>query len=200
MDNPEVAVSRSRIGKLKNKMGEYSDKLKTKIIDSYVNYGFWRWIGIFFVGIIVGVAVGLALAGILYGIRANDPENKMTFQKAVEKTILSGIYFGMTCSLLYVLATKCNYNLELIVMSAILLAGILASIGTSIPWQSLTAIGIVGIYPPLKLLGQAIYKWLQEKRNNASKETLNQPQIDSKIPKGSNENIEMSELHVKNSE
>jgi hypothetical protein len=141
-------------------------KLKNKIINSYKKYGFWRWIGIFFVGIIVGVAVGLALAGILYGIRANEPDNKMTFQKAVEKTILSGIYFGMTCSLLYVLATKYGYNLELIVMSAILLAGILASIGTSIPWQSLTAIGIVGIYPPFKLLCQAIYQWLQKKRNN----------------------------------
>lgn len=183
-------VSSSLMGKLKNKMGKYSDKLKEKIKTSYKTYGFWRWIGIFFVGIIVGVAVGLALAGILYGIRANDPENKLTFQKAVEKTILSGIYFGMTCSLLYVLAKKYEYNLELLILSAILLAGILASIGTSIPWQSLTAIGIVGIYPPFKLLCQAIYKWLQKKRTNTNEETSNE----STITKGSNGNIELSEF------
>ena len=178
MNNPEVVVGRSRMGKLKNKIGE----------NSYTNYGFWRWIGIFFVGIIIGVAVGLALAGILYGIRANDPENKLTFQKAVEKTILSGIYFGITCSLLYVLSKKYEYNLELLILSAILLAGILASIGTSIPWQSLTAIGIVGIYPPFKLLCQVVHQWLQKKRNNASKEASNQPQIDSTIIKDFNEN------------
>ena len=141
MDN-----TRSRMGRIKNRVGASYDKLKTKIKTSYETYGFWRWIGIFFVGLIIGVAVGLALAGILYGIRANDPENKLTFQKAVEKTILSGIYFGFTCSLLYVLSKKYGYNLELIIMSAILLAGILASIGTSIPWQSLIGIGIVGIY------------------------------------------------------
>lgn len=181
-------IPRSRMGKLKNKIGEYSDKLKTKIKNSYESYGFWRWIGIFFVGIIIGVAVGLALAGILYGIRSNDPENKLTFQKAVEKTILSGIYFGMTCSLLYVLSKKYEYNLELIIMSAILLAGILASIGTSIPWQSLTAIGIVGIYPPFKLLCQVVYQWLQKKRNNASKEESNQSQNESTITNGSNGN------------
>lgn len=164
MDNPEVVVGRSRMGKLKNKIGEYSDKLKTKIKTSYENYGFWRWIGIFFVGLLVGVAVGLVLAGILYGIRANDPENKMTFQQAVEKTILSGIYFGMTCSLLYVLAKKYEYNLELLIMSAILLAGILASIGTAIPWQSLIGIGIVLIYPPFKLLIKVIENWIEKWR------------------------------------
>ena len=141
MDN-----TRSRIGRIKNRVGSSYDKLKTKIKTSYETYGFWRWIGIFFIGLIIGVVVGLALAGILYGIRANDPDNKLTFQKAVEKTILSGIYFGFTCSLLYVLSKKYGYNLELIIMSAILLAGILASIGTSIPWQSLIGIGIVVIY------------------------------------------------------
>jgi len=166
MDNSEVVVGRSRMGKLKNKIGEYSDKLKTKIKTSYETYGFWRWIGIFFVGLLIGVAVGLALAGILYGIRSNDPENKLTFQKAVEKTILSGIYFGMTCSLLYVLAKKYGYNLELLIMSAILLAGILASIGTAIPWQSLIAIGIVIIVPPFKLLCQIIKRHIEKKPNN----------------------------------
>ena len=169
MDNPEFVVGRSRMGKLKNRLGASYDKFKEKIETSYDNYGFWRWIGIFFVGLLIGVAVGLALAGILYGIRMNDPENKMTFQQAVEKTILSGIYFGMTCSLLYVLATKYEYNLELLILSAILLAGILASIGTSIPWQSLISIGIVLIYPPFKLLCQVIHQWIQKKRNNASK-------------------------------
>ena len=169
MDNPEFVVGRSRMGKLKNRLGASYDKFKEKIETSYDNYGFWRWIGIFFVGLLIGVAVGLALAGILYGIRMNDPENKLTFQKAVEKTILSGIYFGMTCSLLYVLATKYEYNLELLILSAILLAGILASIGTSIPWKSLISIGIVLIYPPFKLLCQVIHQWIQKKRNNASK-------------------------------
>jgi hypothetical protein len=173
MDNPEV-VGRSRMGKLKNKIGKSYDSLKTNIKTSYETYGFWRWIGIFFVGLLIGVAVGLALAGILYGIRANEPDNKMTFQQAVEKTILSGIYFGMTCSLLYVLAKKYDYNLEFLILSAILLAGILASIGTSIPWQSLVGIGIVGIYPPFKLLCQAIYQWIQKKRNNTNKVSNNE--------------------------
>jgi len=164
--NEIPVVGRSRMGKLKNKIGEYSDNLKTKIKNSYTNYGFWRWIGIFFVGLLIGVAVGLALAGILYGIRANDPENKLTFQKAVEKTILSGIYFGLTCSLLYVLAKKYGYNLELLILSAILLAGILASIGTAIPWQSLIGIGIVIIVPPFKLLCQIIKRHFEKKPNN----------------------------------
>jgi hypothetical protein len=159
-------VGRIRMGKLKNKMGESYDSLKTNIKTSYETYGFWKWIGIFFVGLLIGVAVGLALAGILYGIRSNDPENKLTFQKAVEKTILSGIYFGITCSLLYVLAKKYGYNLELLILSAILLAGILASIGTAIPWQSLIAIGMVGIYPPFKLLCQIIKKHFEKKSNN----------------------------------
>jgi hypothetical protein len=153
MDN-----TRSRIGRIKNRVGASYDKLKTRIRTSYETYGFWRWIGIFFVGLIIGVAVGLALAGILYGIRVNDPENKLTFQKAVEKTILSGIYFGFTCSLLYVLSKKYGYNLELIIMSAILLAGILSSIGTSIPWQSLIGIGIVGIY----VVGRYTYLKIKE--------------------------------------
>jgi len=170
MDNPEVVVGRSRMGKLKNKIGEYSDKLKTKIKTSYENYGFWRWIGIFFVGLLVGVAVGLVLAGILYGIRANDPENKMTFQQAVEKTILSGIYFGMTCSLLYVLAKKYEYNLELLIMSAILLAGILASIGTAIPWQSISGIIIVIISVFGKWSYLKIKKALEERARKQQEE------------------------------
>ena len=170
MDNPEVVVGRSRMGKLKNKIGEYSDKLKTKIKISYETYGFWRWIGIFFVGLLIGVAVGLALAGILYGIRANDPENKMTFQQAVEKTILSGIYFGMTCSLLYVLAKKYEYNLELLIMSAILLAGILASIGTAIPWQSISGIIIVIISVFGKWSYLKIKKALEERARKQQEE------------------------------
>lgn len=51
-------------------------------------------------------------------------------------------------------------------MSAILLAGILASIGTAIPWQSLIAIGIVIIVPPFKLLCQIIKRHIEKKPNN----------------------------------
>lgn len=140
-----------------------------------IKYGFGKWIGIFFISIIIGVAVGIALAGIIYGIRANDPENNLTFQKAVEKTILCGIYFGITCGLLYVLAKKYGYNIELIIMSAILLAGILASIGTAIPWQSLTGIGIVLIYPPFKLLIKVIENWIENfrKKRQGYKENTN---------------------------
>ena len=162
MDNPEVVVGRSRMGKLKNKIWKSYDSLKTNIKTSYETYGFWRWIGIFFVGLLIGVAVGLALAGILYGIRMNDPENKLTFQKAVEKTILCGIYFGITCGLLYILAKDYGYNLELLIMSAILLAGILASIGTSIPWQSLIGIGIVILGVPLMMGIRKIKKYREE--------------------------------------
>ena len=174
MDNSEVVVGRSRMGKIKNRLGKSYDSLKTNIKTSYETYGFWRWIGIFFVGLLIGVAVGLALAGILYGIRMNDPENKLTFQKAVEKTILSGIYFGMTCSLLYVLAKKYEYNLELLIFCSILLAGILASIGTSIPWQSLAGIGIVFI----SVLGKWIYlkikNWIEERARKRNEEIAKQ--------------------------
>lgn len=124
-----------------------------------ITYGTGKWIGIFFISITIGIAVAMALAGIIYGIRANDPENKLTFQKAVEKTILCGIYFGLSCGLLYVLTKKYGYNLELIIMSAILLAGILASIGTSIPWQSLIGIGIVVI----SVLGKWIYLLIKKR-------------------------------------
>ena len=124
-----------------------------------ITYGTGKWIVIFFISITIGIAVAMALAGIIYGIRANDPENKLTFQKAVEKTILCGIYFGLSCGLLYVLAKKYGYNLELIIMSAILLAGILASIGTSIPWQSLIGIGIVVI----SVLGKWIYLLIKKR-------------------------------------
>jgi hypothetical protein len=176
MDNPEVVVGRSRMGKLKNKIGKSYDSLKTNIKTSYETYGFWRWIGIFFVGLLIGVAVGLALAGILYGIRANEPDNKMTFQQAVEKTILSGIYFGMTCSLLYVLAKKYEYNLELLILSAILLAGILASIGTSIPWQSISGIVIVIISVFGKWSYLKIKKALEE-RARKQQEELEQKEL-----------------------
>ena len=105
-----------------------------------------KWYIIFLVSSISGVAFSLALAGIIYGSRVSDPENTLTYKDAVEKTILCGIYFGLTCGLLYLLAKTYGYNLELIIMSAILLAGILASIGTSIPWQSLFGIGVVILY------------------------------------------------------
>jgi len=108
---------------------------------------------VFMIWTLIGIAVSIVLAGIIYGIRANDPENKLTFQKAVEKTILVGIYFGITCGLLYILAKNYGYNLELLIMSAILLGGILASIGTSTPWQSLIGIGIVFI----SVLGEWVY-------------------------------------------
>lgn len=169
MDN-----TRSRIGRIKNRVGASYDKLKTNIKTSYETYGFWRWIGIFFVGLIIGVAVGLALAGILYGIRANDPDNKLTFQKAVEKTILCGIYFGITCGLLYILAKNYGYNLELLIMSAILLAGILASIGTGIPWQSLVGIGIVFISVIGKWIYLIIKKTLEERARKRNEEKRKQ--------------------------
>lgn len=102
-----------------------------------------KYAKVFIIGITIGIVVAMALAGIIYGIRAKDPNNKLTFQKAFEKTILCGIYFGITCSLLYILSKIYGYNLELLIMSAILLAGILASIATSIPWQSIVGIGIV---------------------------------------------------------
>lgn len=124
-----------------------------------------KWSSIFLISSISGIAFALALAGIIYGIRVNDPENTLTFQKAVEKTILCGIYFGLTCGLLYVLAKKYGYNLELIIMSAILLAGILASIGTSIPWQSLIGIGIVILGVPLMMGIRKIKKYYKDKAN-----------------------------------
>ena len=104
----------------------------------------------------------MALAGIIYGIRAKEPDNNLTFQKAVEKTILCGIYFGITCGLLYILAKDYGYNLELLILSAILLAGILASIGTSIPWQSLIGIGIVVISVFIKWIYLLIKKYREE--------------------------------------
>jgi hypothetical protein len=137
---------------------------------------------VFIIWSTIGIAVSMALAGIIYGIRANDPENNLTFQKAVEKTILVGIYFGISCGLLYILAKDYGYNLELLILSAILLAGILASIGTSIPWQSLISIGIVLIYPLFKLLIKvielSIEKWrkkregYQEIKNKIELETI----------------------------
>ncbi len=139
------------------------------INNTNIQYGIGKWIGIFFISIIVGVAVGIALAGIIYGIRVKNPDNNLTFKKAVEKTILCGIYFGITCGLLYVLAKKYGYNLELLIMSAILLAGILSSIGTSIPWQSLVGIGIVVIFVIIKLIYLSIKKYL-EKKNNKNKQ------------------------------
>ena len=133
-----------------------------------------KWISIFFISSIFGVIFALTLAGIMYGIRANDPENKLTFQKAVEKTILCGIYFGITCGLLYVLAKNYGYNLELLIMSAILLAGILASIGTGIPWQSLVGIGIVFISVIGKWIYLIIEKTLEERaRKRLKKEREN---------------------------
>jgi hypothetical protein len=193
MDNSEV-VGRSRMGKIKNRLGASYEKFKENVEISYDNYGFWRWIGIFFVGLLIGVAVGLALAGILYGIRMNDPENKLTFQKAVEKTILSGIYFGMTCSLLYVLATKYEYNLELLIFCSILLAGILASIGTSIPWQSLAGIGIVFI----SVLGKWIYlkikNWIEER---ARKQREQQEQQKQREQQKQQENLYMKQGYIK---
>ena len=126
-----------------------------------------KWVLIFFVSSISGVAFSLALAGIIYGSRASYPENTLTFQKAVEKTILCGIYFGLTCGLLFVLAKQYGYNLELIIMSAILLAGILASIGTSIPWQSLIGIGLVGIGVPSMLGIRKIKKYYKDKEIEA---------------------------------
>ena len=130
---------------------------------------------IFIIWTLIGIVVSIALAGIMYGIRANDTENKLTFQKAVEKTILCGIYFGITCGLLYILAKDYGYNLELLILSAILLAGILASIGTSIPWQSLIGIGIVLIYPPFKLLIKVIENWIENfrKKRQGYKENTN---------------------------
>jgi magnesium-transporting ATPase (P-type) len=174
----------------KQEVGDRSSmsSLKKKLEYSYDNYGFWRWIIIFFVGLLIGVAVGFALAGILYGIRANEPDNKMTFQQAVEKTILSGIYFGITCSLLYVLAKKYEYNLELLILCSILLAGILASIGTSIPWQSLAGIGIVfisvlgkWIYLLIKKYFEEIAKKQQERINSSFQTRIDNQDIKGKI-------------------
>lgn len=108
------------------------------------------WYRIFWASSISGVAFAVTLAGIIYGSRVNDPESTLTYKQAVEKTILCGIYLGLTCGLLYILAKYYEYNLELIIMSAILLAGILASIGTSIPWQSLFGIGVIILYIMMK--------------------------------------------------
>jgi len=132
-------------------------------------YSTGKWTSIFFISSISGIAFALALAGIIYGIRVNDTENTLTFQQAVEKTILCGIYFGLTCGLLYVLAKKYGYNLELIIMAAILLAGILASIGTSIPWQSLIGIGIVILGVPLMMGIRKIKKYYKDKANREYK-------------------------------
>ena len=161
-----------------------------------------KYVLIFVICITIGIAVSMALSGILYGIRMSDPENKMTFQLAVEKTILVGLYFGITCGLLYILSKTYGYNLELLILSAILLGGILASVGTGIPWQSLVGIAIIIIYPPFKLLCQAIYQWLQKKRNNENT-SQNQKQNTgnkSTIERGSNGNIELTELPSSESE
>ena len=131
-----------------------------------------KYAGIFIIWTLIGIAVSMALAGIMYGIRANDPENKLTFQKAVEKTILCGIYFGITCGLLYILAKNYGYNLELLIMSSILLAGILASIGTSIPWQSLVGIGIVVITVIGKWIYLLIMKYFKDKANKAARNAV----------------------------
>lgn len=136
-----------------------------------------KWISIFFISSIFGVIFALTLAGIMYGIRANDTDNKLTFKKAVEKTILCGIYFGITCGLLYVLAKNYGYNLELLIMSAILLAGILASIGTGIPWQSLIGIGIVVI----SVIGKWIYLIIKKTfEERARKRQEYQSRVDNK--------------------
>jgi len=125
------------------------------------------WYRIFWASSISGVAFAVALAGIIYGSRVSDPENTLTYKQAVEKTILCGIYLGLTCGLLYILAKYYGYNLELIIMSAILLAGILASIGTSIPWQSLIGIGIVFIWVSGKCVYLIIKKKLKDRANAA---------------------------------
>jgi glucose uptake protein GlcU len=138
---------------------------------THIHYGALKWIGIFFISIIIGIAVAMALAGIIYGIRSKDPNNNMTFQKAVEKTLLTGIYFGFACVFLYILSNKYGYNLELIIMCAILLAGILATIGTSVPWQSIIGSGIVFIYVLFKWIYLLIKRYLVKKRNEMINKT-----------------------------
>jgi MFS family permease len=169
-----------------NKSNDADIKFKAFLIVLSVFIGFYyivllicllckvKYAGVFMIWITIGIAVSMALSGILYGIRANYPENKLTFQKAVEKTILVGIYFGITCGLLYILSKYYGYNLELLVMSAILLAGILASIGTSIPWQSITGIGIVFISVLLKWSYLKIKKVLEERRARKQQEEREQ--------------------------
>lgn len=133
-----------------------------------------KYAKVFIIWTTIGIAVSMALAGIIYGIRANEPENNLTFQKAVEKTIVVGIYFGITCGLLYILAKDYGYNLELLILSAILLAGILASIGTSIPWQSISGIVIVIISVFGKWSYLKIKKALEERARKQQEELQKQ--------------------------
>jgi hypothetical protein len=149
-----------------------------------------KYAKVFIIGITIGIAVAMALAGIIYGIRAKEPDNKLTFQQAVEKTILCGIYFGLTCGLLYILAKNYGYNLELLIMSAILLAGILASIGTSIPWQSLIGIGIVVISVIGKWGYLKINKWLEERARKRQEEQM----MKSQKERDSSGNIELESI------
>ena len=135
-----------------------------------INISTTSWFRIFCVSSISGVAFALALAGIIYGSRVSDPENTLTYKQAVEKTILCGIYLGLTGGLLYILAKYYKYNLELIIMSAILLGGILASIGTSIPWQSLIGIGGVILYVSTKYGILKIKKYYKDKANKEKAE------------------------------
>lgn len=133
-----------------------------------------KYAGVFMIWITVGIAVSMALSGIIYGIRANNPDNKLTFQIAVEKTILVGIYFGITCSLLYILSKNYKYNLELLILSSILLAGILASAGTGIPWQSISGIVIVIMSVFVKWIYLKIKKYLEERARKQQQEQQEQ--------------------------
>lgn len=130
-----------------------------------LDYGTYKpWITIFFISILLGVVFALLLAGIIYGARVKDPNNKLTYTAAIGSTIMPGIYLGLAGSLLFILSNKYKYKLELIILCAILLSGILASIGTSMPWQSLIAIGTILLYVFAKW---GILNWIKPNEKKA---------------------------------
>ena len=135
-----------------------------------LDYGNYKpWLAIFFISILCGVVFALLLAGIIYGVRVKDPNNTLTYKTAIGSTIMPGIYIGLASGLLFILSNKYKYKdqLELIILSAILLSGILASIGTSIPWQSLIGIGTIVIYVFIKWGILNLIKYYKDKEEAA---------------------------------
>ena len=125
------------------------------------------WILTFTICLLIGVGFGCALGAIVHTIRKKKDENA-TFVKCTSSLILPSIMFCMAIGFIIAISKLYGFPVELLVLSALIVAGFFSATETKNAWPFFILLGAVIVYLPSKHYSikawEAFITWLHKRK------------------------------------
>jgi len=109
-------------------------------------FNFWKWLVFMIFAFVIGIVLACVLAGVLYGLR-KEKDKEINFVNSLNSLIMPCLFTGV--AIVFVIVSAMRYKcipVELLVLSALFIAGFFSSINNKLPALFFIIFGIIIFY------------------------------------------------------